>query len=154
MKINKIHHSQLINKKVQEVFSFFENPANLAKITPPELGFQILTPAPVEMGKGSLIDYTVRVMGVPVRWTSLIAEYDPPHKFVDIQLKGPYSFWHHAHLFKEHPGGTLIEDVVHYCLPFGIAGQLVNRLVVGRQLRSIFDYRRNIIAKYFQEGNK
>lgn len=103
------------------------------------------------MGKGSLIDYTVRIMGLPVRWTSLIAEYEPPHKFVDVQLKGPYAFWHHTHLFKEHPEGTLIEDVVNYCLPFGVLGQLVNGLVVGRQLQSIFNYREIVISRTFDK---
>jgi ligand-binding SRPBCC domain-containing protein len=147
LKIYQLHHTQLIKKRLPEVFSFFENPANLAIITPPQLGFKILTPTPLQMGKGTLIDYTVRIMGLPVRWTSLISEYDPPHKFVDVQLKGPYSFWHHAHLFKEHAEGTLIEDRVDYCLPFGLLGRWVNKLVVARQLQSIFDYRQIVISR-------
>lgn len=149
MKIYQLHHSQLIKKSLPAVFSFFENPANLAKITPPTLGFQILTPTPIRMEKGTLIDYTVRIMGFPARWTSLITDYDPPHKFVDVQLKGPYSFWHHTHLFKEHPEGTLIEDVVRYSLPFGVLGQWVNALVVARQLNAIFNYRQMVISRTF-----
>ena len=152
MKIYQLHHTQLIKKSLPEVFSFFENPANLEKITPPDLGFQILTPTPIQMGKGCLIDYTVRVLGLPIRWTSFIADYDPPHKFVDVQLKGPYSFWHHTHVFKEHPEGTLIEDAVRYCLPFGVLGQLMHGLLVRRQLQSIFDYREKVIAGFFEKG--
>lgn len=153
MKIYQLHHSQVIKKSLPDVFSFFENPANLKKITPPNLGFQILTPTPIQMGEGCLIDYTVRILGLPIRWTSLIAEYDPPYKFVDVQLKGPYSFWHHTHLFKEHPEGTQIEDVVRYCLPFGILGQLMHGLLVQRQLQSIFDYREKVIAGFFEKEN-
>ena len=152
MKTYQLHHTQLIKKSLPEVFSFFENPANLAKITPPKLGFQILTPSPIQMGKGSLIDYTVRIMGFPVRWTSLIAEYDPPHKFVDVQLKGPYSFWHHTHLFEKHPDGTLIKDIVHYCLQFGVLGNLIQVLFVKRQLSGIFTYREKVISRWFSEG--
>ncbi|MFN0118071.1 MAG: SRPBCC family protein [Elusimicrobiota bacterium] len=151
MKTHELHHTQLIKKSLPDVFSFFENPANLAKITPPELGFKILTPTPIQMGKGSLIDYTVCVMRFPIRWTSLISEYEPPHKFVDVQLKGPYSFWHHTHLFEEHPEGTLIKDIVHYCLPFGLVGNLLHGLFVKRQLHGIFAYREKVISDFFEK---
>jgi ligand-binding SRPBCC domain-containing protein len=149
MKVFELRRTQVVKRPLEEVFSFFQDPSNLARITPPELGFQILTPAPIPMGKGALIDYTVRVAGWPLRWTSLISEYDPPRRFVDVQVKGPYSFWHHAHLFAAHPEGTLIEDVIHYALPFGPFGRWAEPLMVRRQLRAIFDYRSQVIGKLF-----
>lgn len=150
MVVHEHHRQQIIRKDRGEVFVFYENPLNLAKITPPALGFKILTPTPIKMGKGCLIDYRIKILGFPLRWTSLITEYDPPFKFVDVQLKGPYSFWHHAHIFKDHPEGTLIEDVVHYCLPGGVIGRWVQHLLVARQLDTIFDYRNKMITALFE----
>ena len=116
------------------------------------MGFKILTPLPIQMQKGILIDYVVNIMAVPVRWTSLITEYDPPHKFVDEQIRGPYSFWHHAHHFREVPEGTLTEDVIHYGLPFGLLGALIEPILVRPQLRAIFDYRQQIISEHFERA--
>ncbi len=149
MKTYLLTRSQLVKKPLPEVFSFFEDPANLEQITPPQLGFHILTPQPIQMGKGLLIDYTVRVLGWPVRWSSLISEYEPLKKFVDVQVKGPYSFWHHTHRFQERPQGTLIEDEVRYSLPFGFLGRVAHGLFVGRQLNEIFEYRKKVIAESF-----
>lgn len=147
--IQRLYQTQLIKRNLADVFSFFENPQNLAKITPPKMGFKILTPLPIRMRQGTLIDYVVNIMAVPVRWTSLITEYDPPHKFVDEQLKGPYSFWHHEHFFRATPDGTVIEDVVHYSLPLGFLGRLVEPILVRPQLKAIFEYRQRVIADFF-----
>lgn len=149
MKIHHLHKEQLIKRPIDEVFAFFEKPENLAKITPPSLGFEILTPSPINMQVGTLIDYTIRVAGIRVRWTTLITAHDPPRKFVDQQLKGPYSFWHHSHTFKETPEGTLIIDDVRYALPFGFLGNLAHLLKVKSDLEKIFTHRARIIEQQF-----
>lgn len=133
---------------IDQVFSFFENPENLARITPPKLGFNILTPTPIEMKSGALIDYTMKVMGLPIHWTTLIAEYKPPYRFVDVQLKGPYQFWHHTHTFEETDRGTLMRDNVRYTLPFGPFGRIAHKLFVQKQLRQIFDHREVAIQSH------
>ena len=84
-----------------DVFNFFSMPENLVKITPKSLSFTILTPKPIDMEKGTLIDYTISLMGFPVHWRTLISDYNPPHSFIDQQIKGPYAFWHHTHTFTE-----------------------------------------------------
>ena len=138
-----------IERPIEEVFEFFNRPENLALITPPSRGFKILTPSPVMMASGSVIDYTVNVGGIPIRWTSVIQDYQPPFKFVDCQLKGPYSFWHHTHLFQETSRGTLVIDEVRYALPFGMLGLLLKPMIQ-KQLDAIFNYRTKIIPKFFQ----
>ena len=111
-------------------------------ITPPWLGFRIATSPPIAMARGLILDYRVRILGVPRPWRSLISEYDPPHGFRDVQVIGPYRRWDHCHRFSPEDGGTAIEDLVVYEIPFGPLGAVVHRLVVRRQLEAIFDYRR------------
>jgi ligand-binding SRPBCC domain-containing protein len=101
------------------------------------------------MIRGTLIDYALSVHGLPMRWTTLITEYDPPHCFVDVQLRGPYSYWHHRHRFESVVNGTRIEDEVHYGMPFGPVGRVAHRLLVSRDLQRIFSHRREIIANKF-----
>jgi ligand-binding SRPBCC domain-containing protein len=149
MTVNTLNKEQLIKKPVKEVFAFFEKPENLAIITPPSLGLQILTPLPIEMKEGALIDYTIRMQGLPIRWTTMITEYNPPHKFVDVQIRGPYAFWHHTHTFKEVEGGTIMTDHVQYILPLGFLGRLVHSFMVEGQLKNIFEYRARKIEEYF-----
>ena len=147
MKTHLFRKEQFVQVPRGRVFEFFSRPENLARLTPPELGFVVLTPSPIEMKHGALIDYTVRLMGIRLRWTTLITAYDPPDRFVDEQLKGPYSFWHHTHTFSEVDGGTIITDEVKYAMPFGPAGNLVHALFVRRNLQKIFRYR----AKHVEE---
>ena len=147
MTIHTLERKQQLPMKPREVFPFFESPGNLARITPPWLNFRILTPGPIEMKVGTVIDYTIRWMGIRVRWKTLITSHEPPWKFVDEQIKGPYSLWHHTHQFLEIPSGTEMTDRVRYVLPGGLIGDVAHALVVRRQLNGIFDYRAEAISK-------
>lgn len=130
-----------------EVFAFFADAANLEALTPPWLRFRIVNPRPVEMRAGARIDYRLRVHGLPVRWKTGITVWEPPHRFVDEQLRGPYRLWVHEHTFEDAPGGgTLVCDRVRYRVPFG---RLANRLVVERDVRTIFTYRSAALLRIF-----
>jgi ligand-binding SRPBCC domain-containing protein len=152
MRIHKLHKEQFIRRPLAEVFSFFEKPENLARITPPWLGFRIITPSPIFMRKGTTIEYSIRVMGPRMTWKSMISEYAPPVRFVDEQVAGPYAFWYHTHTFIALDGGTLVTDDVRYALPLGVLGSVVHRLAVRRQLESIFSYRAGVIEEILGEG--
>jgi ligand-binding SRPBCC domain-containing protein len=136
-----------------EVFEFFSNATNLERITPPELNFHIITPEPIEMREGSLIEYRLKVNGFPVGWKTLISKWDPPNEFVDEQLSGPYKQWIHTHRFIEiEPGRTRIEDEVRYRLPFEPFGDLAH-FFVERQLKHIFDNRETAVAAVLRALN-
>lgn len=133
-----------------EVFPFFAEARNLETITPPWLRFEILTPYPIEMRPGAVIDYRLRVHGFPIRWRTEITEWQPPHRFVDQQLRGPYHMWHHTHTFLEHDGGTLCRDEVVY-RPVG--GALINWLFVQRDVKKIFAFRQKVLAQHFADAS-
>ncbi len=149
MKIHTLVKEQTVPAPLDRVFEFFSRPGNLSVLTPPELGFVILTPQPIEMKPGALIDYTIRLAGIRVRWTTLISEYEAGRMFVDEQAKGPYAWWRHAHSFKAVDGGTLVRDEVRYALPFGPLGELAHALAVRKRLRHIFDFREKTIMNLF-----
>jgi ligand-binding SRPBCC domain-containing protein len=151
MKIHTLQKGQFLARPLEEVFSFFEKPNNLATITPPWLGFRIISATPIVMKQGAIFEYSVRVMGIRMPWKSLIAEYQPPFRFVDEQLAGPYSFWRHTHSFSELARGTKIYDRVCYAVPLGMMGNFVQSLVVRKQLEAIFDYRAKAINRIFEE---
>ena len=144
--VRTLYRRQWVPRDLHETFAFFERPENLARITPPWLGFRIMTPPPIRMTRDLTIDYTVRVFGIRTRWRSLINGYEPPHWFQDVQVIGPYRLWIHRHGFWREQRGTVIEDLVTYELPLGPLGLLMNRLVVRRQLDAIFDFRQAQIA--------
>ena len=123
-----------------EVFDFFAAAENLERITPPELGFEIATRAPIEMAVGTLIEYRLRLFGVPFRWLTRISRWEPGVAFVDEQVKGPYALWVHTHTFRDAEGGTLVSDEVRYRLPLFPLGEAALPLV-RLQLRRIFAYR-------------
>ena len=146
--IHILERRQRVTVPIDDAFAFYGDARNLERITPPWLGFEVTTPAPIEMGAGTLIEYRLRLHRVPVRWRTRIAAWEPPRRFVDVQTKGPYSLWEHTHTFEEDgPGATIIEDRVRYSIPFGPLGELADRLLVQRDLRQIFDYRRDAVAR-------
>ena len=135
-----------------EVFDFFSKAENLEKITPPDLGFHIITPRPIEMRAGSLIEYRISLSGIPMGWKTLISKWDPPNEFIDEQLSGPYKQWIHRHAFIEvDPDTTRIEDEVRYRLPFEPFGDIAHSFVE-RQLRNIFDFREKTVNELFRRN--
>lgn len=142
-----LHTSLFLARPVPEVFEFFAEAANLQRITPPWVDFHIVTPLPVEMRVGALIDYRLTVHGVPVGWRTAITAWDPPHQFVDTQVKGPYWRWIHSHRFREVPGGTLVEDAVDFAVP---GGWPIERLFVRRDLTAIFLHRQHATLAAFE----
>jgi ligand-binding SRPBCC domain-containing protein len=131
-----------------EVFPFFSEARNLEELTPPWLKFEVLTPAPIVMRPGLLIDYRIKIHGIPIRWRTEIVVWEPPHQFVDQQLSGPYNLWHHTHTFTERDGGTLCRDDVRYH-PRG--GALMNWLFVRADVERIFRYRQERLLQIFSK---
>jgi ligand-binding SRPBCC domain-containing protein len=129
-----------------ELFPFFAAAANLDALTPPWLNFHIVTPPPIAMREGALIDYRLRVRGVPLRWRTRINVLQPPHRFVDEQIRGPYRQWIHEHTFEARDGGTLARDVVHYAVPLDF---LVHRWLVQPDIEKIFAFRTQELHKRF-----
>lgn len=141
-----LHTTLFLPHPRSTVFPFFAAAENLQRITPPWVDFRIVTPLPIEMKQGALIDYRLKVHGVPVSWRTEITAWDPMTHFVDTQLKGPYLRWVHSHRFTEVPGGTLVEDDVEFSVP---GGWPVERLFVRRDLRAIFLHRQRAILDAF-----
>lgn len=141
--------SQWLPRVPEDLFTFFGDAYNLEKITPELLNFHVVTPRPIEMRPGTLIDYKLRVRGVPIRWRTRIEAWDPPVGFIDNQLRGPYKLWHHTHTFTAERGGTRCEDVVRYRPPGGPLAPLINKLVVQRDVLAIFRHRAKWLAEHF-----
>ena len=122
----------------EQVFAFFSDAFNLERMTPPWVRFKVITPPPITMRQGLLIDYLLRIHGIPMRWQSEITEWDPPHAFTDVQRRGPYRLWHHRHHFAAEGDGTRVTDEVQYGVP---GGRIIHDMFVRRDVLSIFSYR-------------
>ncbi|MGB1583049.1 MAG: SRPBCC family protein [Solirubrobacterales bacterium] len=147
-----LSQEQFVARPRAEVFEFFSDAQNLERLTPPWLNFQIVE-IPDELAEGALIRYRLALRGLPLHWTTRIEEWVPGERFVDVQLSGPYSLWHHTHEFEDAEGGTLIRDVVRYRVPFGPIGEVVRRALVDRDTKKIFDYRREMIEREFASAS-
>jgi len=146
MRVYRLECCQHIPRGWEEVFAFFAEAHNLEHLTPAFLRFRIVTPLPILMQAGTLIDYQLQLFGVPLRWRTRIETFEPPQRFTDVQLHGPYRLWHHTHEFRQVPGGTCMVDRVDYALPLAMLGTLAHLVFVRRTLRQIFAYRAQQLA--------
>ena len=147
-RIHTLEREQRVELPLEQAFEFYGDAGNLEAITPPWMGFRLTTPPPRPMRAGALIAYRLKLHGLPVRWKTRIEVWEPPHRFVDVQLSGPYSRWEHTHSFEDlGAGAIMIRDRVRYSLPFGPLGELAHRLIIRRDLRRIFDYRRDAVGR-------
>jgi ligand-binding SRPBCC domain-containing protein len=155
MKIYTIKRTQFLPITLKEAWAFFSTPRNLSKITPKEMGFEILYVSGGEkMDTGQIIRYFVRILPfIKIHWVTEIKHVSEPNYFVDEQRFGPYALWHHQHHFKEVDGGVEMIDEVNYAIPFGIIGRLTGWLFVQREVNSIFDYRFKVLEAYFNKQN-
>jgi ligand-binding SRPBCC domain-containing protein len=143
-----LHREQRLPGSPGEVFAFFADAGNLEAITPSWLRFAVVTPRPIAMGAGTLIEYRLALHRLPISWLTRIEAWEPGVRFVDVQLTGPYRLWHHTHEFApDGAGGTVMRDTVRYALPFGPLGEVAHRLFVARDLRRIFDFRAAEVAR-------
>lgn len=147
--VHVLEREQIVPRPRSEVFAFFEDAANLERMTPAFLHFRVLTPPPIVMSAGTLIDYRIRLFGAPLRWRTKIESYEPGLRFIDTQLRGPYKSWRHLHEFSDVPGGTRMIDRVEYEMPFGPLGTVARALFVKLTLGRIFDFRRDVIAALY-----
>jgi ligand-binding SRPBCC domain-containing protein len=150
-----LERKQIIKRPRADVFEFFADAGNLERITPPELNFHIITPQPIAVRKGALIDYRLKLRGIPITWKTEITQWNPPHDFVDTALKSPYKQWIHLHTFEDGDaaGETVMRDVVRYRLPLEPLGDLAH-FYVKKELAYIFDYRGRVIEDIFRSNQK
>src|SRR4051794_6730186 len=146
MRTYTLVREQVLPGTPREVFPFFADARNLEAITPPLLKFEVVTPGEIPMRVGTLIQYRLTLRGLGIDWLTSIQEWEPPHRFVDVQVRGPYQLWHHTHDFAPHPEGTLMRDTVRYAIGFGPFGQLAARAFVHRDVQNIFDFRREAVV--------
>lgn len=150
MKKFTFERTQQVPITLEKAWSFFSDPRNLAKITPTSLDFKIISEVPAVVHEGLVIQYTVKPMlGIPMKWVSLIKSIEEPYQFVDEQLQGPYAYWHHLHTFKAIPGGVETKDIVTYSVPFGILGECIHPYIIRPKLNEIFEFRRKTLIALF-----
>jgi ligand-binding SRPBCC domain-containing protein len=152
MRVHVFRREQRLTRPPEAVFPFFADARNLEAITPALLSFRLVTPEPIEMRVGTFIQYALRLHGMPVRWDTLIQDWRPPHRFVDVQVRGPYRLWHHTHELEPLGGGaTLMRDTVRYAIGFGPLGELARRALVLRDLEAIFAFRAERVPALLDE---
>lgn len=148
MRVHLLERSQRVPVPIEAAFAFYGDERNLEPLTPPWLHFEVTTPRPIAMAGGALLEYRLRLHGVPIHWRTRIDAWEPPTRFTDFQEKGPYSLWEHTHTFEsDGDGATIIRDSVRYAIPFGPIGSLAHRLFVRRDLERIFDFRRDAVSE-------
>ena len=153
MKLYRLERTQRLPRPIDETFAFFADPRNLKELTPRFLGFEFLGKPPKRLAAGILLDYRVRLLGVPVRWKTRIEVFEPPTRFEDTQLRGLYAYWRHVHTFAEDArGGTTVCDKVAFAMPLGPLGTVAYHLLVERTLREIFDYGRDRVTLLMRHG--
>ena len=146
MRIFEFQNHVWVPTSIEETFDFFSDAHNLERLTPPTLRFEILTPSPIQLESGTLIDYRLKVLGMRVLWQSEITVWEPPYRFVDEQRRGPYSLWVYEHTFSAQAGGTLAEDKLRYAV---LGGAFVNWLFVSRDVPKIFEFRNRRLQSIF-----
>lgn len=146
MKVRQFETELWLPRGREEVFALFADAANLDAITPPWVKFRTVTPGPIEMRVGTLIDHRLKIHGLPIRWRSQITAWEPPRRFIDEQIRGPYRLWVHEHLFEERHGGTVVRDRVRYAVPFDF---FAHRFFVQRDVERIFQYRTECLKQRF-----
>jgi ligand-binding SRPBCC domain-containing protein len=145
--VRLFEQSQRVEVPIARAFDFYGDAGNLEPLAPPWLHFEVTSP-PVALQAGTLLDYRLRLHGVPLRWQTQIVTWEPPERFVDIQAKGPFDLWEHTHLFEEDGDATtVIRDHVRYAIPFGPLGAIAERLFVRRDLKRIFAYRNQAVSE-------
>jgi ligand-binding SRPBCC domain-containing protein len=153
LKIYQFKAKQFLPIKMNEAWGFFSNPNNLPKITPPWLNLEVTSQLDNKMYTGMIITYLVRpLLNIPTTWVTEITHVLEPNFFVDEQRFGPYKFWHHQHIFRKAENGTEMEDIVSYAIPLMFAGRWANSLIIARKIKSIFDYRTDVLNKMFSMG--
>lgn len=150
MKTYKFEKQTFFNRPRDTIFSFFSNAENLNKVTPKKLHFKILSDLPINMKKGTLIDYKLRIYHIPIHWQTEIKEWNPPHQFIDIQLIGPYRKWIHEHQFIAQANGTMMIDRVKYAISGGFLASLFHILIIRRDIEKIFEFREKKFKEFFK----
>jgi ligand-binding SRPBCC domain-containing protein len=146
-RVHVLERSQRLELPAARAFEFYADALNLEAITPAWLRFRVASRCPIELREGALIEYRLRLHGLPIRWWTRIEVWEPPLRFVDVQLRGPYALWEHTHSFlPDGDDAVVIADRVRYALPFGIAGRLAHGAFVRRDLERIFDHRARAVA--------
>lgn len=140
----------IIDRPLNEVFDFFSKAENLNEITPADMQFKILTPLPINIHKGTLIDYRIKVNGIPFKWRTEITSWNPPYQFIDTQVKGPYSIWIHEHIFEERDGKTYMKDIVKFKSPGWILEPIIHTLFIEKKVKAIFNYREEQLLRIFK----
>lgn len=150
MKLHRKEYKQFLPISIEEAWDFFSAPQNLNEITPPEMKFEILTEDIPRMYAGQIVQYNVTPFPfVKMGWVTEITQVVDKKMFIDEQRFGPYAFWHHQHIFEVVDGGVMMTDILHYRVPLGIVGKLVNALFISNKVKGIFDYRFSLLENKF-----